>query len=36
VSSVLVDSSVLLDVLTVDRSWGKRSAAAGEAWLIVP
>jgi predicted nucleic acid-binding protein len=39
-SSVLVDSSVLLDVLTVDPAWGERSAAAlaavaGEAWLVV-
>jgi predicted nucleic acid-binding protein len=27
-SAVLVDSSVLLDVLTVDAEWGERSAAA--------
>ena len=39
-SSVLVDSSVLLDVLTVDPDWGERSAAAlaaagSSAWLVV-
>ena len=39
-SSVLVDSSVLLDVLTVDPLWGERSAAAlaaaaAEAWLVI-